>query len=223
MAIFQWDRSCNFVVYGVITLYWIVISSKMPYVCCLKCHPCCVLLGSILSCLIPKTFELWYGYAQQHKKHSETMSSLLGQAHISYSGQRDGFYAGNIAGSWRAQGQCTRCKEEWARPDFEPCFWKFSGGLYAAWKMKRLCSQHISSTQVWGILAVDLGVQCFGLRSCPWQRVESQFHLPCVTVTSSQRADYVVYRGISYLDDSWEAKQKVNKHIYKTHSPKTGS
>lgn len=80
----------------------------------------------------------------------------------------------------------------------------------------------ISIIRVWGILAVDSGVRCFGLRSCPQQHAGS--HLPCLTVASSRRPDYVVFMGISYLGDTWEAKQKVNnKYIYKIRSPRMGS
>lgn len=87
MAVFQWDRFWHFVVYGVVSLYWIVISSKMPYVHCLKYHSCCSLLGSGLSCLISRIFELWHTYSQQHRNHCKSVSSLLGWAPISYSKQ----------------------------------------------------------------------------------------------------------------------------------------
>lgn len=158
---------------------------------------------------------------QQHKKHSETTSSLHGQARSSYSEQRDGLYAADIAGSWRAQGQGPRRREEWAWPDFEPCFWKFSRGLCAAWKMKRLRSQHPHSSVAHksgeSLLWIRVWASVLPMAACgkPVPPPLSNCYL--------QPKSWLVYKEISYLGDSWEAKQKVNKHIYKTWSPKTGS
>lgn len=192
MAIFQWERSCNFVVYGVITLYWIVISSKMPYVCGLKCHPRCVLLGSSLSCLIPKTFELWYGYSQQHKKkfRNYVIVTLAGTQLLQWAER----WVLCCRRSKELKGSGTRHEKEGRVSTAR--FWAL---LLEVQQRPACCLENeetllpactfTSSTQVWGIPAVDSCLRCFGLRSCPWQQVGSQFHFPCLTVISSQRAD----------------------------------
>lgn len=154
------------------------------------------------SCLIPRIFELWYAYSQQHRNHCKTVSSLLG--HL------------------LQQGGGTGRKEERASPGFVPWFYQLRGDLHAARKARSPCC--------W--LARSLVASPFGEALLPIQVFSALVsYMPaggswpaspaCFSPQTEQlMTRFAVHFGARYLGTSWKAKQKVIKRVLDTRSPK---
>lgn len=164
------------------------------------------LLGSGLSCLIPKTFELCHGCSQYHSYHCETISSLLGQAPVSYRGQRDGSRAGGIAG--RCWGLWTMHWKE--RRGSTARFWT---PLLEVEKRPMYCQENqksllltctfISSIRVWAILlltqvfaALGLGLAYGSMHSFVLAQGASPTLPACFLPPTNRRADCTIYNSL---------------------------
>lgn len=200
MAIFQWDRSCHFVFFfwgGGLTLYWIVISSKMPYVTPARLRA--FMFNTKDFWTVPWMFPISQLPLQNHLILATAGTCLLQRA------------AGWVPG-W------GHCREVWG---LWTMHWKERrGGMARFWtplleveKRPMYCQENqksllltctfISSIRVWAILlltqvfaALGLGLAYGSMHSFVLAQGASPTLPACFLPPTNRRADCTIYNSL---------------------------